>query len=64
MEERKFTIPEIIRMMNWTREEVAQMLDCSASTVGRKMSGESDWTATDINIILGASGVAFSQIAF
>lgn len=62
MEERKLTIPEVIRMMNWTQDEIAQMLECSPSTVRRKMTGESDWTATDIRIILGASGISFSQV--
>jgi transcriptional regulator with XRE-family HTH domain len=63
MDERKITIPEVIRMMNWTQEEIAQMLACSPSTIRRKMAGESEWTATDIKIILGASGIAISQIA-
>ncbi len=62
MEERKLTIPEIIRMMKWTQDEIAQMLECSPSTIRRKMSGDSDWTATDIRIILGASGVSLSQV--
>jgi len=65
MEEiRMLTIPEVISMMRWTQEEVAHMLSCSPSTVRRKMNGESEWTATDIKIILGASGVPFKQIAF
>ncbi len=61
---RMLTIPEVISMMRWTQEEVAQMLNCSASTVRRKISGESEWTATDIKILLGASGVPFQQIVF
>lgn len=62
MEERKLTIPEVIGAMGWTQDEVAKMLECSRSTVARKMSGESDWTMTDIRIILGASGIALKQI--
>ena len=61
---RRLTIPEVVAMMQWTQEELAKMLSCSSSTVRRKISGESDWTATDIKIILGASGVPFEQIVF
>ena len=61
---RMLTIPEVVAMMQWTQDELAQMLKCSPSTVRRKISGESEWTATDIRIILGASGVPAGQIAF
>lgn len=61
---RKLTLAEMIRSMNWTQEEVAHMLDCSTMTVRRKMSGDSEWTGTDIRIILDRSGYSFDQIAF
>lgn len=62
MEDRKFTIPEIIGAMGWTQDDVAKMLECSRSTVSRKMSGESEWTSTDIRIILGASRMTLKQL--
>ncbi len=44
--------------------DLSVMLECSESVLRSKISGKSEWTATDLSIILKNSGLTFDQIAF
>lgn len=60
---RKLTLPEVIQYMGMTEEETARQLDCPVQIVRSKIKGESDWTATDLKILLGVSGLDLDRIS-
>ena len=61
---RKFTPAEIRRMLNLSLVEMAAKLGMSHMTLQRREKGETEWKATEIQMISQMSDIPIDRIAF
>lgn len=61
---RKFTPSEIRRMMNLSVSEMSRRLGISHMTLQRREKGESEWKASEIQMISEMSDIPIDRISF